>query len=139
MDRVHSHRRLNMANYNRYRLRIGDHLIDDSMIQRGSYSFKKEDRVIDSYTDADMRLHEIVANHPRVVILFSFREHDSSEHLSFARCINNKNNVEVQYWDDEEEMYLDGNFKIDAVEFSHRNIHGDNILYNSANVKLTEY
>lgn len=125
--------------YQGYRLKIDDTIVPNEIIARGTFSFQKVDRIIDSYEDEKGVTHEVVADKKRVLIGFSFKEHDSSEHLVFCRYINKKDNVSVEYYDDEENVYEPGIFKIEASAFTHRNVIGNNILYNSCAIKLTEY
>lgn len=125
--------------YRKYRVKIGENIVSDMLVAKGTYSFQKQDRVIESYDDEEGITHEIVAKKKKVVISFSFKEHELDEHQSIADFIKEKNNVNIQYWDDEECEYKDGLFKISGGTFSHRTTHGENIKYNACPVTLEEY
>lgn len=121
------------------RLKINGMLLPDTYVERGSYHFDKQDRVIDQYTDADGIDHVIVSQKKRVVITFNFREHDIAEHAEFAKYLLARENATVDYYDDYLMENHSGNFRILSVDFNHYRKVGNEIKYAPASVTLTEY
>ena len=65
--------------YEGYRIKINEVVIANDMIAKGSYSFKRACRVLDSYYDAAGVLHEEMSPHQSVAISFTIRERNAEE------------------------------------------------------------
>ena len=112
--------------YQGYRIKINGIKVNNTMIARGSYNISTEGRVIDSWEDADK-------------ISFELREHKSSEHASFISLVEKTENIPVEFYDDKTDSYKTGTFKMEKVEFSHKNATAKEIIYNNTKVTIEEY
>ena len=125
--------------YQGYRIKINGIKVNNTMIARGTYSISTTGRVIDSWEDADKIKHEVLAKKRKTTISFELREHKSSEHAEFIRMVEKTENVPVEFYDDKTDSYTSGTFKMDTVEFSHKNATKTEITYNTTKVALEEY
>lgn len=124
--------------YAGYRLIIGGTTVSNDLIQKGSYSFKKEKRIATQFKDSVLVDHQQVLPTRKVVISFSLRERDLDEQDSIKGIFATQENISVTYWDDYECVYNTGTFYMEAPEITHRNTVGG-INYNSTPITLTEY
>lgn len=124
--------------YANYRVKIGNTIITNDLIQKGSYSFVKSKRIAADWEDAIKVQHQNMMSTRKVRIAFSIRERDLTEQDSIKGIFETEENISVEYWDDYECKYNTGTFYMDAPEISHRNAIGG-IRYNATPIKLTEY
>lgn len=124
--------------YAGYRVKIGNQIINNNLIQKGSYSFVKEKRIPSSWEDVNKYEHQQVNSARKVVITFSLIERDLTEQDSIKSIFATQENLSVQYWDDYACEYKSGTFYMDAPKISHRNTIGG-LRYNATPIKLTEY
>lgn len=125
--------------YEGYRVKINGVAIRDNMITKGSYSIQKVSRVIASYYDSVGVLHEEKSPHIRAVIKFSIRQRNSVEHENVMAAFLVKENVTVDYWDDEESTYKTAICKIGALSIAHLNTIGGAISYADLPISIEEY
>lgn len=125
--------------YQGYRIKINGIEVNNTMIASGTYNISTEGRVIDSWEDADKIKHEVLAKKKKTTISFELREHKSSEHATFIGLVELTENVPVEYYDDKTDSYKSGTFKMDKIEFSHKNATKTEITYNTTKVALEEY
>lgn len=125
--------------YEGYRIKINNASISDNMIVKGSYSFQRGCRVIDSYYDATGVLVEEKSSHKTVVIQFTVRERSISEHANVMSILAIRDNVSVEYWDDETATYQTAICKIHDVTIAHANTHGKTIRYADMPIMIEEY
>lgn len=125
--------------YQGYRVYIEAYKVPETMIEKGSFSFKKEPRVIDSWTDANGIDHEVYAQKKRVTMSFKIREHDSSIHDMIGHYFHDRSDVQVAYFDDEYNDYQTGKFKMYGIEYKHHRVFGGKIMYEPTQVILREY
>lgn len=125
--------------YQGYRIKINGIKVNNTMIARGTYSISTTGRVIDSWEDADKIKHEVLAKKKKTTISFELREHKSSEHASFISLVEKTENVPVEFYDDKTDSYKAGTFRMEKVEFSHKNATKTEITYNTTKVALEEY
>lgn len=125
--------------YEGYRLKINGNEVPNADIAKGTYSLKKDDRVIDSYEDMDKVTHEVVSKKPKVTISFSLRKHTSEEHERAVKLTSVKQNLSVEYFDDDTNSYVVGLFKMEVGEYSHAFAGTQRIFYNETPIKLIEY
>ena len=124
--------------YADYRLIVNGIMIDNTLIQKGSYSFAKEKRIANSFKDAALIEHQQVLPTRKVVINFSLRERDLAEQDSLKGIFGVQENVPVTYWDDYECEYKSSVFYMSTPKFSHRNAIGG-LNYAPTPITLTEY
>lgn len=125
--------------YQGYRIKINNIKIENSMIARGTFSLTQNDRIIDSWTDADQIDHEVIANKKKASISFELREHTTSEHGLFKELLAKTENVPVEYYDDNDDTYKIGSFKIKNPTFTHKNATRKEIIYENTPINLEEY
>ena len=124
--------------YEGYRVKIGNMIISNDLIQKGSYSFVKSKRIAADWEDAVKTQHQNMMTKRKVRITFSIRERSLTEQDSIKGIFDTEENITVKYWDDYDCVYREGTFFMDAPEISHRNTVGG-INYASTSIKLTEY
>lgn len=124
--------------YEGYRVKIGDTIISNDLIQKGTYSFKKSKRMAADWNDAVMTQHQNLMTRRKVLISFSLRERDLAEQESIKELFETEEDISVKYWDDYDCVYRVGTFFMEAPEIQHRNTVGG-INYSSTPIKLTEY
>lgn len=124
--------------YEGYRVKIGNTIISNDLIQKGSYSFVKSKRIAADWEDAVKTQHQNMMTKRKVRITFSIRERSLTEQDSIKGIFDTEENITVKYWDDYDCVYREGTFFMDAPEISHRNTVGG-INYASTSIKLTEY
>ena len=125
--------------YEGYRVKVNNIIIPDNMIAKGTYSFQSTSRVVDSYYDAMGVLHEERSPHTRAVIKFSIREHASDEHDNMMAAFMVKENVTVEFWDDETSTYKSATCKINDLSMAHLNTNGGRINYAQTAITIEEY
>lgn len=125
--------------YQGYRIKIGDTIVPNLLISKGSYSFRKNKRVAGSWTDANGIGH--YANHKarQAVIQFSIKERNLEEHQSIAPIFAAQDNLTVEYWDEYACEYVTGNFRMSEPQIKHIETPGNDIRYATAQIVLTEY
>lgn len=123
--------------YNGYRLKIGDTAIPNGYIAKGSYSVVPNQRVVGKWTDGNGVEHTSYYPNPKYVISFALRECDTTESATLFGLFQN-NELTVNFWDDRTQTYRNGNFTVKISAFSHTNILGGKILYNTTKITLTE-
>ena len=124
--------------YEGYRVKIGNTIISNDLIQKGSYSFVKSKRIAADWEDAVKTQHQNMMTKRKVRITFSIRERSLTEQDSIKGIFGTEENITVKYWDEYDCVYREGTFFMDAPEISHRNTVGG-INYASTSIKLTEY
>ena len=123
-----------------YRVKIGNTIISNDLIQKGSYNFVKNKRIPSDWKDAAQIQHQQVLDNRKVTISFSLRERKLTEQDDIKAIFTTQENLTVKYWDDYACEYKEGTFYMDAPTITHRTaaVEGG-LLYASTPIKLTEY
>jgi hypothetical protein len=124
--------------YKGYRVKVNGVTIDNMMIVRGSYSMKREQRVIDSYYDAAGTLHEELSPASKAHIKFTVRDRSMEEQAVLLTAFSTGRNVTVQYFDDSTMDYNIGVFRVEDTEYTHSYAVNDRIRYGQAAIVLKE-
>lgn len=126
--------------YAGYRVKIGNTIISNDLIAKGSYSFIKAKRIPGDWKDAAQIQHQQVMDNRKVIISFSLRERKITEQDDIKAIFTTQENLTVKYWDDYACEYKEGTFFMDAPAISHLNtaVEGG-LLYAATQIKLTEY
>lgn len=125
--------------YRGYRVALGGYEVDDTHIVKGSYSAVDNGRIIDQWTDGNQTEHEIVSSYPKYTISFTLREHSAEEHELFTRYVRTRHNFEMTFYDDINDMYVYGKFKMNPVKWNHKNTHGRKINYGPTEITIIQY
>lgn len=125
--------------YNGYRVKVGDTIIPNNLIAKGSYNFAKVPRPIRSWEDGNGISHEDYFQKERVSINFSIIERDLTEQEEIKEIFSNEHIITVQYWDDYICEYVTGTFKKRTSALAHRSSYGGSIQYSATKVVLEEY
>jgi len=125
--------------YRGYRLAMNGNEVSDTHIVKGSYSAVDNGRIIDQWTDGYQTDHEVVSQYPKYTISFTLREHSAEEHEQFTRYVRVKHNLGVTFYDDTEDQYLNGTFRLQPVKWNHKNTHGRKINYGPTEITLIQY
>lgn len=126
--------------YNGYLIKINNATIPNRLIDRSSWSITPQARkVIESFYDIDGRYHEYLADHQRATVQFTIREHSEAEHVDIVTYLKSRYNVKVQYYDDLNEVYASGSFRINDFVFKHKKTFDGTVWYDATPITLTEY
>ena len=125
--------------YNGYRIEINGMKISNDFISQGSFSLKKDRRVLSEYYDANGERHEELSARETVEISFSIRERTMKEQEQLNPLFVQYEEVPVTYWDDTSAAYKTGIFKLERPKFSHRNTRYGSIAYAKTAMNLKEY
>ncbi len=123
--------------YKGYRLKVNGTIIENLMIVRGSYSMMREQRVIDSYHDANGTYCEELSPASKAIIQFSIRDRSMEEQAAIAAAFSSRN-VSVEYWDDTTLKYDTGTFRVENPTYTHSYAVRDRIRYGQAAIVLKE-
>ena len=121
-----------------YRVKIGDTIISNDLIQKGTYNFNKAKRICKTWNDADLVEHQDISSVRKVNISFSLRERNLTEQESVNGLFGSQENLTVTFWDDYDCEYRTSTFYMDAPDIQHLNTIGG-INYAATSIKLTEY
>lgn len=124
--------------YDGYRIKIGNTIISNDLIQKGSYQFQKAKRMASNWNDAAIVEHQSITDNRKVIIQFNLRERDLNEQDSIKGIFSTQENIKCKYWDDYACEYKETWFYMDAPQIQHRNTIGG-INYSPTTIKLTEY
>lgn len=122
-----------------YRVKIGNDIIPDTMISRGSYSAKTEERMVASWEDSTMVTHQAYSTTTRTTINFTIRERTMSEQATLAPILSARKNLSVTYWDDLSASYKSGSFYMNNPSISDTFADANGIEYGATQITLTEY
>lgn len=131
--------------YKGYQLKIGELTLpcmqgfNTNIVENGSYSFTRVRRVINDWQDANGKFHHETYRTPKTVIAFNIKERTKDQHALLKPLFENYEDIEVEYWDDNEGEYKTGVFFMDDIEAISSIATPDNIYYAPINIKLTEY
>ena len=125
--------------YDGHRITINGTNIPSEIVAPGSYSMTPKKRVVGSWLDANYVEHHNVMPDAKVVIQFSVRIRTLANHELIKGIFANQENITVEYWNDKTCGYSTGNFFMDDETFSHLNSQAGSLLYNTTQIKLTEY
>lgn len=124
--------------YSGYRLKINNTVLSDAFISKGTYKLSQEDRVVDTWKDAN-QVNHVVTDGTRSIISFQIREHGTDEHYKLTQLFRARNHVQIEYFDDITESYRVGDFRIPKIMFSHYNLTTQQLRYNATAITLEEY
>lgn len=125
--------------YNGYRLKINNNIFENVDMARGSWSISTAPRLCESYVDAVGISHDIFYPTPKTIIKFAIREHIQPEHERLAGYFTQRQNVVVEYFDEETNGYKTGTFRVQDIEWNHTNAGGAFVDYSTTAVTLEEY
>lgn len=125
--------------YAGYRIKIGDTIVPNLLISKGTYSFKKNKREAGSWTDGNGYDHFEHHKPKQTVIQFSIRERNLEEQASISGIFTEQDNLTVEYWDDYTCRYATGTFHMTEPTIKHKEAPGNDIRYAVTQIVLTEY
>lgn len=128
-----------MSNYLGYRLKIKSNSIPNHFMSRGSWSVKTFQRLINSWTDANGKVHENYYPDVKTEINFELREHNLIEHEELAQYFADKKEVFITFWNDDTCDYATFVGKIADINWQHTNALNNDINYRPTKIVITEY
>lgn len=128
-----------MTEYQGWRLNINGTVLNDTLVSKGSYTFKKEKRLSGKWVDLNGLTHEDVLASRKVLITFNLRERNLEEQEAIKAIFEHTERVAVTYWDDYACEYNGGTFVMTAPTINHMTIEPNGIVYAATSVKLEEY
>jgi len=124
--------------YSGYRIKIGGTIFQNNDMAKGSYSFQRSPRVSKKWDDLTGISHETYFPTQKATISFSVREHRASEHPTLAAFFSNRS-VTVEYFDDNINDYVTGNFHVQDFAWSHITVEADGAFYDKTKITLKEW
>lgn len=124
--------------YDNKRVIISGIPVPNSMIAKGSYSFRKEKRKAGAFTNAMGIDFVNYYDARKTIIEFSLRERSLEEQKSISELFELDNIVDVTYWDDYKCAYATGSFYVNAPTINHLSAINNDIQYASTKFKLEE-
>lgn len=128
-----------MGEYLGYRLKIKSNSVPNHFMSRGSWSVKTFQRLINSWTDANGKVHENYYPDLKTEISFELKEHNLTEHRELVQYFADKKEVYITFWNDDKCEYDSFIGKISDIEWQHSNALSDDIQYKPVKIKITEY
>lgn len=96
-------------------------------------------KILAQHDDIDGVGHVYESTHYRTEIQFAIREHSQAEHALVVQYLQKLSKVTVVYWNDLDNEYRSGLFRIDDPVFAHKKTFNNTIWYEATSIKLTEY
>ncbi len=128
-----------MATYQGYNLKINGIVIPNSMIVPGSYTHVAEKRIRSDRTDANgihrFKYHKT----PRNKIAFTIKEGTKEEYDTVRPALENKNNVPVKFWSEDDNDYMTGTFEMKAPSWQHKFENESTFYYAETTIELEEH
>lgn len=124
--------------YKGYRVKINGTEVPNMLVASGSYSYVKDRRLVQRYTDGNGITHEEYHETTKALIGFSLRERNLEEQKSIKGIFAMQDKVSVEYWDDYACEYKTGTFRMAAPKITHSKAVGSDILYNATPIVLGE-
>lgn len=129
-----------------YLLKFGGIEIPHKYIQLESYSTTPDQRTeLSAHRDNNNTLHRVTSPNHKTTIKFNTIPLNLTQKIELQTAMKKGliNEVErkyqVTYWNDEKNVYETGDFYMPDVDYSIRNIKGNNIEYSSIAFELIEY
>lgn len=129
-----------MSNFLGYMLKVGDNVFPTKFIALESWDSSPDQRTDqDSYTDGNGELVRNILPHTRTKITF-----ETPDELHLADKIElqsylNRDSTTLEYWNDQTNSYVSGNFYIADPTFSIKRITDSDIIYEKIKLEIIEY
>lgn len=124
--------------YKGYRVKINGTEVPNILVASGSYSYVREKRLVQAYTDGNGISHEEYHETSKATIGFALKQRNLEEQQSIKGIFTTQGIVSVEYWDDYDCEYKTGTFRMAAPKITHRKAVGNDILYNATQIVLGE-
>ena len=124
--------------YQGYKLKIDGIVFPNSYIAKGTYNAIDKKRVAETWKDANQIEHEITAGIPKANISFSLIEHDSTSHSEMVAFFQKKDDIVVEFYDDDKDAYRTAICRLDAIKWAHRSSYGGKIQYKATAIAFIE-
>jgi hypothetical protein len=124
--------------YKGYRVKINGTEVPNMLVASGSYSYVREKRLVQAYTDGNGITHEEYYETTKALIGFALRQRNLEEQRSIKGIFAMQDTVSVEYWDDYDCEYKTGTFRMAAPKITHSKAVGSDILYNATQIVLGE-
>ena len=125
--------------YSGYRVMIGENIVPNNVIAKGTYQFYKEKRITGTWKNAAQIEKQDVYSKRKTVIQFSIIPMNLTDHEAIKWLFASQENLLVSYWDDYDCEYKTGYFYMERPQMSHSNSQGGSLFYEAIQIKLTEY
>lgn len=125
-----------------YLLKINDTVFPNEYIAHGSYTSTPNQRQdLDSYRDAVGVLHRTILGHHVTKIEFNTIMLHLEDKTSLTGLLRNRDEMRVEYWNDEKNAYSNGNFYCADLKFEIYSVDEEkrDIRYKPIRIALIEY
>lgn len=124
--------------YEGYRLKIGEVVVKDNWIARGTYKCApNQKRILKEWNDVQGKRHVTYAPHTRTEITFNIRKRDMNLQQQATELLKNRENVEITYWNERKMQYETCLCDIESEEYISSKKNGQ-IWYEETSVKITQ-
>lgn len=125
--------------YSGYRVMIGQNIVPNNVIAKGTYQFCKDKRITGTWKNAAQIEKQDVYSLRKTVIQFSIIPMNLTDHEAIKWLFASQENLLVSYWDDYDCEYKTGYFYMERPQMSHSNSQAGSLFYEAIQIKLTEY
>lgn len=125
--------------YSGYRVMIGENIVPNNVIAKGTYQFQKDKRITGTWKNAAQVEKQDVYSNRKAVISFSIIPMNLTDHEAIKWLFASQENLLVSYWDDYDCEYKTGYFYMERPVMSHGNSQAGSLFYEAIQIKLTEY
>lgn len=94
---------------------------------------------LNSYQDGNGLTHRNILPHTKSTISFVTVPMTLEQKIDFQSYLPSRKLVRINYWNDEVNDYLDGDFYIPPIKFTIRDADSKTIYYSAITVELIEY
>lgn len=128
-----------MSEYSGYRVMIGENIVPNNVIAKGTYQFSKDKRITGTWKNAAQIEKQDVYSKRKTVIQFSIIPMNLTDHEAIKWLFASQENLLISYWDDYACEYKTGYFYMERPPMQHSNSQGGTLFYEAIEIKLTEY
>lgn len=125
--------------YSGYRVMIGENIVPNNIMSKGSYQFFKDKRITATWKTAAQIEKQDVYDKRKVNIQFEVIPMSLEDHEAIKWLFAQQENLLISYWDDYDCDYKTGYFYMDRPPMNHSNSQGGSLFYEAIQIKLTEY
>ena len=94
---------------------------------------------LNSYQDGNGLTHRNILPHTKSTISFVTVPMTLEQKIEFQKYLPSRKLIHINYWNDEVNDYLDGDFYIPPIKFTIRDADSKTIYYSAITVELIEY
>jgi hypothetical protein len=126
------------TNYNGYLMKTARGIVPSSYFTAYD-STPNQETDLNSYQDGNGLTHRNVLPHTKSGISFVTVPLTLEQKIDFMQHFPSRKLVKINYWNDEVNNYLDGEFYIPPIKFTVRDTDNKTIYYSAISIEFIEY